>query len=90
MAQSQKDHRTKIKTVLDKNPDFRKKPDEDPLCLVMVQGSEAVSAPYYMDVVMIADRGVEIDPKLMINTPATVFIRVEDRAGINEPIQLHL
>jgi uncharacterized protein involved in type VI secretion and phage assembly len=82
MAQSQKDHRTKIKTVIDNNPDFKKKSDEDPLCLVMVQGSEAVSAPYYMDVVMIADRGVEIDPKLMINTPATVFIRVEDRAGI--------
>jgi uncharacterized protein involved in type VI secretion and phage assembly len=83
VAQSQKDHRTKIKTVLDKNPQFKKKPDEDPLCLVMVQGSEAVSAPYYMDVVMIADRGVEIDPKLMINTPATVYIRVEDRAGLH-------
>jgi uncharacterized protein involved in type VI secretion and phage assembly len=84
MPQTQDNKRTKIKTVLDDNPQF-KRPGADPLLLTMVQGSEAISAPYYMDVVMYAERRLEIDPKLMINTPATVSIRVEDRAGTRQP-----
>ena len=53
MPQTQDNKRTKIKTVLDDNPEF-KKPDGDPLLLTMVQGSEAISSPYYLDVVMYA------------------------------------
>jgi uncharacterized protein involved in type VI secretion and phage assembly len=81
MPETQDNKRTKINTVLDDNPQF-KKPGADPLLLTMVQGSEAISASYYMDVVMYAERRLEIDPKLMINTPATVSVRVEDRGGI--------
>jgi len=83
MTQTQDDKRTKIRTVLDS----RKKPGgDDPLLLGMVQCSEAFSAPYYMDVFMYADRQMDINPKEMVNTPATVFVRTEDWTKNREQI----
>lgn len=82
MTQTQEFKRTKISTVLDKE----KQPDgDDPLLLTSVQCSEAFSTPYYMDVMMFAPRTLEIDPQRMINTPATVSVRVEDRSGRRQP-----
>jgi uncharacterized protein involved in type VI secretion and phage assembly len=83
VAQTQENKRTKISTVLDSH---RTPGGDDPLLLGMVQCSEAFSAPYYMDVFMYADRSVNINPKDIINTHATVSVRTEDWTKDREQI----
>ena len=72
---TQKDRRITITTVLDQN----KQPGEDdPLLPAIAQCSEAISAPYYIDLLMYGKKGLNIKPNQLINTPATVSFRVEN------------
>jgi uncharacterized protein involved in type VI secretion and phage assembly len=72
---TQKNRRIKISTVLDH---LFNEADGDPLLPAIVQISEAVSTPYYIDLLMYARRELrEIKPQEVINTAATVSVRVE-------------
>ena len=72
---TQVNRRLKIETIRKQEAD-----GDDPLLLVMAQCSEAFSTSYYVDVVMYARKGheFEIDTQAMINTPATVSVRIEN------------
>jgi uncharacterized protein involved in type VI secretion and phage assembly len=75
MARIQDDKRTKVSTVLDKG---RKPDDEDLLWLLMAQGSEGVSLPYAIDLQMYARHETVIEARQLINTPATISLRIEN------------
>lgn len=75
MTISQEGRRTQIKTVLD-TAQFDN--TQGKLVAGMVQCSEAFSLPYTIDLTMYAERSIDIAPVTLINTPATVRVRVED------------
>ena len=75
MTISQEGRRIQLKTVLDT--------DEFPggeghLVPGLVQGAESFSLPYSIDLTMYGERSIDVAPANLINTPATVRIRVED------------
>ena len=53
----------------------------DPLLLIKVEGEEGISTPYYFDLIMYRSAAKNktnpIDPKMLINTAATIHIRGE-------------
>ena len=56
--------------------------DKGPFLLAMVQGSEGISLPFSYDVTMYRSEDLpEVDPRDMINTPATIGIRVGSATG---------
>jgi uncharacterized protein involved in type VI secretion and phage assembly len=72
---TQTNRRIKITTVLDKG----KQPGEDdPLLPAIAQCSEAISAPYYIDLLMYGKKGLNIKPEQLINTQATVSFRIQN------------
>ena len=66
----QRAKRTQITTVLDNT--------QGELMLTLVQGAESFSQPYNIDCQMYAPRSLNLKPVQLINTPATVKIRIED------------
>ncbi len=63
----------KIETVLDT---LEKGGKGDALLLVKVDGKEGVSMPFYYDATLYRDSTKpEIDPRTMLNTPATLFFK---------------
>jgi uncharacterized protein involved in type VI secretion and phage assembly len=75
MTISQEGRRTQITTVLDTD-EFAG--NQGKLVAGMVQCSESFSLPYTIDLQMYAERSLDIAPATLINTPATVRVRVED------------
>jgi uncharacterized protein involved in type VI secretion and phage assembly len=75
MTISQDGRRTQIKTVLDTD---QFQGTQGKLVAGMVQGSESFSLPYTIDLQLYAERSLDITPGTLINTPATVRMRVED------------
>lgn len=72
---TQANRKIKITTVLDQD---KKAGEDDPLLPAIAQCSEAISAPYYIDVLMYGRKGLNIKPEQLINTQATVSFRVEN------------
>ncbi len=76
-AATQEGKRLKIRTVLDTDPDERKLKG-DPLLMVGLSGVEGFSIPYSYTVTLWRARDKPyIDPRDLINTPATILVKID-------------